>query len=75
MDSNSNNASEWKKFELRKFTSSVSKLAWDENGIHLSVSTSEGTLYLFKEVTEGVWELVSMTNTDGVIENVIETEK
>jgi WD40 repeat protein len=76
---NSNNASEWKKFELRKFSSAISKLAWDENGNHLIVSTVDGTVFLFKEQTEDIWDLVSMTNLEGVMENfdgdTIETQE
>jgi hypothetical protein len=71
-DSNLNNASEWKKYELRKFPSPVGKLAWDENGCHLGVSTSDGITYTFKEQTEGVWELIAMTNTEGIMEEVVE---
>jgi hypothetical protein len=47
-------------------------LAWEENGNHLLVSTYDGTVYLFKEQTEGNWDLVSMTNSEGVMETVDE---
>ena len=67
---NLNNASEWKKFELRKFSSAISKLAWEENGNHLLVSTFDGTVFLFKEQAEGTWDLISMSNSEGVMENV-----
>jgi hypothetical protein len=67
---NSNNASEWNKFELKKFNSSVVKLAWDDNGTHLAVTTSDGVVYIFKEEVEGTWALTSMSNAEGVMENV-----
>jgi hypothetical protein len=47
-------------------------LAWDENGNHLATTTSDGATYLFKEDTENEWNLVSMTNAEGVMENVKE---
>merc|ERR1711976_1045974 len=69
----SNNASEWKKFELRKFNTGISKLSWEDNGSqgnHLLISTSDGVVYLFKEALEGNWDLVSMSNNEGVMEEV-----
>ena len=36
------------------------------------MSTSDGAFYLFNEDSEGAWNLVSMTNSEGVMENVKE---
>jgi hypothetical protein len=61
---------DWKKFELRAFPSSISRLSWDENGHHLAASTHDGVVYIFKEIVEGQWDLVSMTNQEGIMEDV-----
>jgi DNA-binding transcriptional ArsR family regulator len=60
---------------LKKFNCPVTCLAWDENGNHLGVTTYDGVVYLFKEDVEGSWNLVSLTNQEGVIENVKEDEE
>jgi len=38
----------------------------------LGVSTGDGITYTFKEQTEGVWELIAMTNSEGIMEEVVE---
>ncbi len=55
---------------MKKFNCPVTSLAWDENGNYLCVTTSDGAVYLFKEDTEGAWNLVSMTNQEGIMENL-----
>jgi hypothetical protein len=47
-------------------------LAWDENGSHLAASTCDGATYIFKEQIEGVWDLVALSNAEGVMEEVVE---
>ena len=59
-----------KKVELKKFPNQISKLEWEENGFILAVGTFDGLVYLFKELTEGQWELFSHMNADGVMEDV-----
>lgn len=66
------NPIEWNKFELKKFNCQVSNLAWDENGNHLCVTITDGGVYLFKEDAEGTWNLISMTNQEGIMENLRE---
>lgn len=68
------NASEWAKFELKKLPEKISRIAWDLNGTHLAISTDDGLVYLFKELDEDSWGLVSMSNTEGAMENVKEEE-
>ena len=69
------NSSEWNKFELKKFDCPISNLAWDENGNHLAVTSSDGAIYLFKEDAESAWNLASMTNSEGVMENINENDE
>lgn len=71
-ESSENNSADWNKFELKKFNCPVSNLAWDENGNYLAVTTSDGAVYLFKEDAESAWILASMTNSEGIMENIKE---
>lgn len=60
---------------MRRFPYAISKISWEENsneGNHLLVSTIDGVNYLFKELTEGNWDLISMSNVDGVMDIVDE---
>ena len=74
-EDSSHNASEWKKFELRNFQSSISKLSWEENGTILAVATSDGIIYLFKEQNEGFWDIVSQMNQEGIMEDVADASE
>ena len=50
-------------------------MAWDENGNHLAVTSSDGVVSLFKEDAESAWNLASMTNSEGVMENIKENDE
>ncbi len=68
-DNKESNAAEWKVYELKKFDTPVTKIAWNENGNHLAVTTADCFTYLFKEDAENVWNLVAITNADGIMES------
>lgn len=55
--------------ELRNFQSNINSIAWSLDGESLGVSTDDGISYLFKEESENEWNLISETNSEGVIEN------
>jgi hypothetical protein len=59
----------WKKTDLRNFEANINRIAWSLDGESLGVSTNDGISYLFKEDSENEWNLISETNTEGVIEN------
>jgi len=68
---NINHTHDWHRIELVKiFPAGIVKLALNEEGTHLAVSLVDGTCYLFQEVTESEWMLISETNQDGIIENL-----
>lgn len=49
-------------------------MSWEENGTILAVATSDGLVYLFKEQSEGQWDIVSQMNLEGVMEDVADSE-
>jgi hypothetical protein len=59
--------SEWQKVELFQYESGVCKLAFDNNGQQLGVTLQDGTVCLYKELGFCKWELIAMTNNEGVL--------
>jgi hypothetical protein len=57
---------------LFSYETSISFLSWDSNRDSLSVATHDGVCYLYRESSQGKWNLISVTNAEGVIENVSE---
>lgn len=65
----------WEKTELGRFDAPVMRVTWDEKGGFLVLATSDGLVYLFKESGEGLLELISQTNNEGVVQNLEDQKK
>jgi hypothetical protein len=66
--------SEWERVEIGRFLSGICKLALDNNGQQLGVALQDGMVYLYKEHGFCKWDLIAMSNAEGIIEQVSEAD-
>lgn len=67
---NRENSSDWIKTELRKILSPIVRLAWENNGNYLGVSNQDGASLIFKEISDGRFEIHLVANAEEAIEHV-----
>ncbi len=60
----------WNKTEITSFSEGISKLRLDLNKNALSVITTDGVTYVLKEISQFKWELTSMSNAEGNLEDI-----
>ncbi len=68
------NPTNWKKYELKSFENSITKITWSLDGESLGVTTQDGISYIFREVSENKWSLISYTNADNTVMESVEKE-
>jgi hypothetical protein len=62
-------SSDWTKTELKRFDTNICRFSWELNGNYLAIATADGNVFVFKEITEGKFDMISQTNSEGAIEN------
>lgn len=55
--------------ELRNFESNINRISWSLDGETLGVSTIDGISYIFREESENEFNLITVTNQEGIIDN------
>lgn len=55
---------------MRNFDSNIIKITWSFDGDSLGITTQDGVSYIFKEISENEWNLISFTNNENNMESV-----